>query len=374
MTRDPDAMQAPHDAAPPIPVLDVRDGGPVAHAEASRAAMLTLRRECFSVVPSPLGWVSRPLDAVSRAWLVRSPSPYVGEIERISAIAGEPGVWFVNASYEWGCTTRVDDAEAPFLRRTLDWPLPGLGRHVEVAIQDGGAGPYANVTWPGAVGVLTAVAPGRFAAAINQAPLMRRSPYRALKPLDMTINAFQTWRDHAGWPAAHLLRHAFDTCATFAEAVDLLCRTPIARPTLFSVVGTRAGESCLVERTQTGHAVRTGTVTIANDWHPGGERRQGYWMPRGRFVDGVLDSEGRRSSLEAHASSDPFGWVVEPVLGPLTRIAVEARPATGELRVVGYELPRRRAEHAEPVTQVLAGAVSASGFVPSEARPAGVAA
>ncbi|MFL5056845.1 MAG: hypothetical protein ACJ8DE_16585, partial [Microvirga sp.] len=78
------------------------------------------------------------------------PSPYVGEIAEIAAIAGRPGVWFVNASYEWGCTTRIDVEPAPILRRTLDWPFPGLGRHVEVALQDGGAGPYASLTWPGA--------------------------------------------------------------------------------------------------------------------------------------------------------------------------------------------------------------------------------
>ena len=61
-------------------------------------------------------------------------------------------MWFVNASYEWGCTTRIDVEPAPILRRTLDWPFTGLGRYVEVALQDGGAGPYASLTWPGAVG------------------------------------------------------------------------------------------------------------------------------------------------------------------------------------------------------------------------------
>jgi len=156
-----------------IPVVDVRRGGPVEHARFQRKRMLALRDACFSIVPGPLRGLAPALDRLSSVWLARSLSPYVEEIAAISDLAPGSGIWFVNTSYEWGCTTRIDAAPMPFLRRTLDWPFPGLGRYVEVALQDGGAGIYANVTWPGAVGVLTAVAPGRFAAAINQAPMFR---------------------------------------------------------------------------------------------------------------------------------------------------------------------------------------------------------
>ena len=38
---------------------------------------------------------------------------------------------------------------------TLDWPFDGLGQTLVVTEQDGGAGPYASVTWPGYAGVLT---------------------------------------------------------------------------------------------------------------------------------------------------------------------------------------------------------------------------
>jgi len=214
------------------------------------------------------------------------------------------------------------------------------------------------------VGVLTAVAPRRFAAAINQAPLYRRSAHPALKPLDMTLNAYRTWRDRIGWPAAHLLRYAFDTCASYDEAVVLLSQTPLARPTLFTVVGPRPGEACLIERTETAHAVRRGDVTIANDWHPEGERRTGRWMPRGRFVAGVPDCEDRRACLQSHAGEEPFGWVVEPVLGPLTRLAVELTPATGALRVLGYEAISPGSS-AVPITSALALRVGADGFTPA---------
>src|SRR4051794_15912090 len=188
MSNDLPTAAATHD----IPVFDVRSGGPVEHARRSRETMLQLREACFSVVPMPLRSVAKPLDRMSRAWLVRSPSPYVAEIESITEMAGHPGVWFVNASYEWGCTTRIDVEPRPSLRRTLDWPFPGLGRYVEVALQDGGAGPYASLTWPGAVGVLTAVSRGRFAAAINQAPLYRRTKPIALLPTEFLLNGLAT--------------------------------------------------------------------------------------------------------------------------------------------------------------------------------------
>ena len=350
-------------ALPPIPVLDVRNGGPVEHARLRRHAMLELREACFSVVPAPLRGVARPLDRISSAWLKGTPSPYVGEIAEIATVAGRPGVWFVNASYEWGCTTRIDVEPAPVLRRTLDWPFPGLGRHVEIALQDGGAGLYANVTWPGAVGVLTAVAPGRFAAAINQAPMYRRTKAGPLLPADFLLNGIATWRHAGRWPAAHLLRFAFDTCAGFDAAVELLTKTPLARPALISIVGAEPGQGCLIERTETAAHIHRGRCCIANDWHPAGPSRPGHWRPRGRFVRGVADSEDRRALLDRHAPERPFDWLAGPVLNGLTRLAVEASPATGELRVVGFEpTSKRLPEIAAPATAVFGGRVTPDGL------------
>jgi hypothetical protein len=280
----------------------------------------------------------------------------------MAEIAGRPGVWFVNASYEWGCTARIDVEPLPVLRRTLDWPFPGLGRHVEVALQDGGVGPYANVTWPGAVGVLTALAPGRFAAAINQAPMYRRMRPMVFLPADFILNGAATWRLSGHWPVAHLLRHAFDTCRSFDDAVDLLTRAPVARPALISLVGPLAGQGCLIERTETEARIHRGTCTIANDWHPGGPARAGHWLCRGALIHGPEDSERRRGSLEAHAGATPFGWLKSPVLNGLTRVAVEASLATGDLRVIGFEPTSRRMKAVAPATQQLVTRVSDRGF------------
>jgi hypothetical protein len=363
MSNDPVALTT-HD----IPVTDVRSGGPVEHAIQHREAMLLLREACFSIVPAPLRRMARPLDLVSRVWLKRSPSPYVAEIAKIAEIAEKPGVWFVNASYEWGCTTRIDVAPVPFLRRTLDWPFPGLGRHVEVALQDGGAGLYANVTWPGAVGVLTAVAPKRFAAAINQAPLYRRADSIAFLPVDFLLNGIGTWRNPERWPAAHLLRFAFDRCGTYEEAKELLIRTPVARPTLFSLVAAQPGQGCLIERTETEALVHEGGGCIANDWHPDSPPRPGRWIPRGRFIPGMPESGLRRAFLGDHACAAPFDWLTEPVLNGLTRLALEASPATGDLRIVGLEPTSKRMAKAVPVTNKFEARVTPDGIVLAQER------
>ena len=120
--------------------------------------------------------------------------PMSGTLESIAAALGFPGVWFLNGSYQWSCTaTARDEDGVPWLARTLDWPFPGLGRHLEIARMRGAAGEFINVTWPGYAGVLTASAPGRFAAAINQAPLRRRTRHPWLRPYDLAMNALQTW-------------------------------------------------------------------------------------------------------------------------------------------------------------------------------------
>ena len=84
----------------------------------------------------------------------------MAEIEEIAAALRFPGIWFLNGCYQWGCTALArEQAGVPWLARTLDWPFPGLGRHLEVARMRGPAGDFDNVTWPGYVGALTARRP-----------------------------------------------------------------------------------------------------------------------------------------------------------------------------------------------------------------------
>src|SRR5215470_5238499 len=180
---------------PGIPVIDIRASDPVALARIHRATMETLRTTCIGCFPPLLRSLMPAADVVARHWLQRSASPYSAEIAAIADLANGPGVFMINTSYEWACTAGSHDCgdAGPLLVRTLDWPFAGLGRAVMVARQAGPAGDFWNITWPGAVGVLTACAPGRFAATINQAPLYRRTQVDWLRFIDFAANALRTF-------------------------------------------------------------------------------------------------------------------------------------------------------------------------------------
>jgi hypothetical protein len=341
-----------------IPVVDVREGGPVRHALDRRIRARALRDDCLTWLPRPARMLLPVMDALSRRWLHRSRSPYVGEVEAIAAALGFPGIWFLNGSYEWGCTSIARDEDgAPWLARTLDWPFPGLGRHLEVARMRGAAGEFLNVTWPGYVGTLTASAPGRFAAAINQAPLWRRTGKPWLRPYDLAANALRTWPIRF-CPPDHLLRDVFETCRDFGAARHRLETVPIARPVIFTLVGCERGECCVIERTEEGFASRAEDTSAANDWM----RSTAPWEARvppnvlltRSSEEATANSRARREALsswpQSFARAD-FAWVTPPVLNPFTRLAVEMCPANGTLRAIGYEL-EQDSTLPKPVTQV----------------------
>jgi hypothetical protein len=343
---------------PIIPVIDVREGGPVRHALEGRVRARALRDDCLAWFPGPAARMLPVLDGVARRWLRRSRSPYVAEIESIAGGLGFPGIWFLNGSYQWGCTTLAREEDGvPWLARTLDWPFPGLGRHAEVAHLRGPAGDFFSVTWPGYVGALTVMAPGRFGAAVNQAPLLRRTSHPYLRPIDLAANAIGTWRlRHI--PPDQLLRETFETCVTFADARRHLETIPIARPVIYTLVGCEPGERCVIERTEEEFATSVDETCAANDWLP---RRTGW---EGRisatkifkctYEEAAEASGARREALSGwreDLARPDFLWVTPPVLNPYTRLAVAMCPAKGLLRVAGYELAGGAALP-QPVTKV----------------------
>jgi hypothetical protein len=286
------------------------------------------------------------LDRLAHRSLRKSRSPYLGEIAAIADALQFPGVWMLNVSYQWGCTARAcQENGEPWLIRTLDWPFRGLGRHAEIARMRGFRGSdYFSVTWPGYIGVLTAMAPGRLAAALNQAPMWRRTRHHWLRPFDYVTNILCASRVSHIAPD-QLLRRAFDECEDFASARRLLETTPVARPAIYTLVGPAAGQGCIIERTETDFLTRFGDTCAANDWEPcrpGWEGRIG--MRRFlvcSFAEAAGFSRARRESLaewEGSLSASKFDWLREPVLNPYTRLAVAMNPARGILRVVGYDL------------------------------------
>ena len=344
---------------PSIPLVDIRDGGSLRHAREGQTRARGLRDACVAWFPAAARPLVPMLDGVARRWLKRSRSPYVDEVEAIAALLGFPGIWFLNGSYQWSCTALArEDNGAPWLARTLDWPFPGLGRFVELAHMRGPAGDFINVTWPGYVGALTALAPNRFAAAINQAPMRRRTHGKWSRLYDLAANALATLVHSRAIPPDQLLRQVFEVAGDYETARRMLETTPVARPVIYTLAGCGAGERCVIERTETDFNTRIDEYGAANDWlssTPEWEGRIGASKVLTCTFEEAADfSRARRQGLAGWPGSferDSFGWVVPPVLNPYTRIAVEMCPARGILRAVGYE--RQAGEElAQPATQV----------------------
>lgn len=330
----------------PIPIIDIRNGGTLHHARSGEARARALRDACLEWFPRVMRPFVPMLDYCTKRWLERSRSPYVDEIGSIAAALGFPGIWFLNGSYQWCCTALArEEGSVPWLARTLDWPFPGLGRYVEIAHMRGPAGDFFNITWPGYVGALTALAPGRFAAAINQAPLRRRTHGRWLRLYDFAANALDTLLHVSEIPPDQLLRQVLETCRTFDEAKRQLETTPVARPVIYTLAGCAPGERCVIERTEHGAQTRFNETSAANDWLKNSEQWEarigGGKILANTFEEAAENSRARREALAdwpGHFEHGNFAWVVPPVLNPFTRIAVEMCPATGVLRAIGYEV------------------------------------
>lgn len=343
----------------PIPVVDIRDGGTLRHATEGRARARALRDECVQWLPRVAAGLLPAIDSVTRRWLLRSHTFYADEVKAIAAELDFSGIWFLNGCYQWGCTALASEKSGPpWLVRTLDWPFPGLGRHVDITRMRGSAGDFYNVTWAGYVGVLTASAPGRFAACINQGPMWRRTSRPWLRPYDIVLNAQQTWVSRS-IPPDHLLREVFESCMTFGEARHRLETTPIARPVIYTLAGCHPGERCVIERTPDGFSSRTHDTGAANDWllyRPRWEARVAAEALLTRTFDEAAEkSRRRREHLAAWPGSfeADFDWVTPPVLNSQTRLAVEMCPATGVLQAIGYEQTEGR-ELPEPMTVIRA--------------------
>ena len=280
-------------------------------------------------------------DRISRDWLARTNDPYVGEIHALAARLGIPGVYALNVVFEWGCTSGAFETESGIeLRRVLDWGFPKLGENLIVARQSGSAGDFHNITWPGIVGVYQAVARGRFAAAINQAPMRRHGLGIGT---DWLRNRFGVHRK-GGMPPAFLLRQAFETARDFASAKEIMLKTPIAVPVIYTLVGTKPGEGCVIERVENDFALREiagDRVCAANHFL---SHLNGYgkgWLPRS-------NDSGERArvadALPMHEIETDFAWFAPPIANPKSRLALNANAATGVFALIGLAGTQRVTE------------------------------
>jgi hypothetical protein len=310
----------------PIPVHYVGAAYPLETLELEEARAHALIDGATAHVPRA---ALRTLDAVSRRWLAKQDSVHLDEIDAIAARLGRPGAYFLSVNYEWGCTCRVapsPEGKSARLVRVLDWVTEGLGRYVIAARVAGEAGSFVTLTWPGYTGVLQGMAPGRFSAALNQAPMR---PVWGQYHLDWAVNRGRVWRMKHLTPA-HLLREVFETAPSFAEAKRMLSERPISSPAIFSLSGLKPTETAVIERTEAEARVHDGCNAAANHWQAPG------WSGHSRGVD----SAGRACLMHKVSTAlDPcFPWLKPPIRNWNTRLVMVADASEGRLVAQGYEV------------------------------------
>lgn len=153
----------------------------------------------------------------------------------------------------FACTAfAVDGPEGPLHARNLDWWTEGdlLTVATQVTTFTGApAGDFVTIGWPGFVGVLSGIAPGRFAVTLN-AVVSDDPPQIAL-------------------PGVFLVRQALEMAETFEDAMALLAETPLASDALLLLTGVENGQAVVVERTPKRYALRwaeAGAVWVTNDY------------------------------------------------------------------------------------------------------------
>jgi hypothetical protein len=312
-------------ALAPIPVLDTGPGFAMETLVANEDRAHALLDLATGPLPSA---ALRQLDKVSRRWLAKWENAHLGEIDAIAARLARPGAYFLSVNYEWACTCRVapgPDRTSARLVRVLDWRTPGLGRHVIAARVAGPRGRFVTLTWPGYTGVLTGMAPGRFSAALNQAPMRKAIGFYVL---DWAVSRRRVWTMPHPTPA-HLLRSVFETASDFAQARERLTTAPISTPAIFSLAGLRPSETVVIARTETEARLHIGPNVAANHWEAPG------WRGRSRG-----ERSGERASMMHRIIPEivpDFSWLAPPILNPTTRVVMVSDAAEGRLVAQGFE-------------------------------------
>jgi hypothetical protein len=314
-----------HDELPEIPVFDV---GPDFAIETARLAG---RERAYAMLDAATAGVPlvalRAADAISRRWLTRQQSPYLAELDALASLSTRPGAYFLNVHYEWGCTSAAKPAVEGVtarLLRALDWNVNGLGRFVVAARIASRFGPWVSLTWPGFTGVLQAMAPGRFAAAINQPSFRKRTGVRAI---DWLLSKTSVWRSPHLQPI-HLLRRVFEQAPDFEAARGMLEATPICTPAIYTLAGLRPSEVCIIERRETSARVLLRSACTANEW------QTSEWHPGHH---GAVENAKRLAAMQTTPGSLDLTWLHWPILNKETRLTVAADPALGRLIAQGYE-------------------------------------
>lgn len=263
---------------------------------------------------------------------------YEQEMYDVAKEIGGSGKYILNLSYEFACTSAVVNEydKKPALYRAFDWPINNIGETLMILKREGKKGHFWDITFPGMVGVVHAMAPRRFAVSINRAPIpvtFKLPFWQGLtKPLDRWVQRVKTYKTGAT-PAPILLRKVFEECANYDEAVKMLSETKISAPTIFTVCGMNEGEGCVIERDRDAAFIKHGTDAVtANHWQA---KELGKAHPRP--IESHRRLECMKKVQKAPQALHNFNWVAAPLLNDMTRLVCELSPRKELIKIAGTQ-------------------------------------
>ena len=294
------------------------DGGMVKLALRHRRLVNALER---SIAPTDADFARMKRSSnLLMGWHRRVENPYLAELESLHEMGFL--IYPMNGALEFGCTTAmVTRHNRPVLWRTLDWPWPHMAGGLLVVQMPSTHGVWYNVTWPNFVGVANALAPGRFALAVNRAP-----SWYEVKPAThrrLVLNSKNR-------SPLHLAREVMQHAPDYATAKQWLLSSKLCTTAIFTLVGMDTGERCVIEHWSDRTIEVPDAVAATNHWQA---------FPPNR-VRPSEQSKVRLREMKARLGVGyirPLGWLTEPVLFEHTVLAMEACPASGVLRVRGVD-------------------------------------
>lgn len=187
-------------------------------------------------------------------------SEYLEEIEFIASISdfSPDQVLIANLYYDvlkfyLGCTAFATEHNGTIYHsRNLDWHTDNnlLGKHSRIFdFQRKGKTIFKTVSWPGFIGALSGMKPGKFSLTLN-AVLSNDNPEIAL-------------------PVSFLLRDILNSADSFEQAKITLETTVIASDCLILLTGIKLGEMVVIERTPKRFSTRlsqNGHIIVTNDY------------------------------------------------------------------------------------------------------------
>lgn len=230
------------------------------------------------------------------------------EIDAVAKVLDMPSleVLAANLYYDavstmWACTAfAVDTESGPLHARNLDWWSIDrtLERHsVVFDMWRGGRPSFHMVGWPGMLGALSGVAPGRVAITLNAVISGERAPLVGRRAVSF------------------LLREVLDQAVDFDDACARLTGTTLAADCLLLVTGPRNGQMCVIERTPTKTAVRrpeAGRIVVTNDY---------------RALTGTIGAGAGELAATACGRFDRASALIDQVLDVDAALAVLSDPA-----------------------------------------------